>query len=167
MLKVIRCRRSVRKYTGEPVSRDVLEELLRAGMQAPSARNLQPWEFILVTDREILERVPEFHPYSSMVPGASAAILVCGDTVKQDNPGYIAQDCAAVTQNILLEAVAQGLGAVWLGVYPRLERINGMRLLFRLPDHMLPVSLVSIGVPAENPEPEDRFENHRIHLNSW
>jgi len=167
MLDVIRCRRSVRKYTGEAVSRDVLEELLRAGMQAPSARNLQPWEFILVTDRETLERVPEFHPYSSMVPCAGAAILVCGDTSRQDNPGYIAQDCAAVTQNILLEAVAQGLGAVWLGVCPKLERINGMRLLFKLPDHVLPVSLVSIGVPAENPGPEDRFQSSRIHLNSW
>ncbi len=167
MLDVIRCRRSVRKYTGEAVSRDVLEELLRAGMQAPSARNLQPWEFVLVTDRDILNRIPEYHPYSSMVPGASAVILVCGDTSRQDNPGYIAQDCAAVTQNILLEAVAQGLGAVWLGVYPKPERINGMRLLFKLPDHVLPVSLVSIGVPGENPEPEDRFDSRRIHLNSW
>jgi nitroreductase len=167
MLDVIWKRRSVREYTGRPVDEDVLEELLRAAMQAPSARNLQPWHFVVSTDGDLLRRVPSHHPHSSMVPGAAAVILVCGDTSIQDNPGYLAQDCSAATQNILLEAVAQGLGAVWLGVYPRPERITGMRKLFGLPGNVLPVSLVSLGYPAAPPREEDRFLPGRVHRDSW
>ena len=167
MLTEIWKRRSVREYSGQQVGEDTLEELLRAAMQAPSARNLQPWHFVVATDRETLASVPEHHPYASMVPGASAVILVCGDTALQDNPGYLAQDCSAATQNILLEAVAQGLGAVWLGVYPRPGRISGMRKLFGLPGNILPVTLVSLGYPAKEPAEEDRFRPDRIHLGAW
>ncbi len=167
MLEAILKRRSVREYTDAPVPEDFIEELLRAGMQAPSARNLQPWQFVVVTDRSMLERIPDHHPYASMVPGAAAAVLVCGDTTLQENPGYLAQDCSAVTQNILLEAAAQGLGAVWLGVYPRPRRILGMRKLFGLPGHILPISLISIGYPASEPAKVDRFDPGRIHRNTW
>jgi nitroreductase len=167
MLDVIWKRRSIREYTGRPIGEDALVEILRAAMQAPSARNLQPWHFVVSTDREVLGRVPSHHPHSSMVPGAAAVILVCGDTSIQDNPGYLAQDCSAATQNILLEAVAQGLGAVWLGVYPRPERISGMRKLFGLPGNVLPVSLVSLGYPASPPREEDRFRPERVHRDSW
>jgi nitroreductase len=167
MLQEIWRRRSVREYTGAPVSGEVVEELLRAGMQAPSARNLQPWHFVVATDRETLSAVPDYHPHASMVPGAAAAVLVCGDTSIQENPGYLAQDCSAATENILLEAVAQGLGAVWLGVYPRPERISWMRKLFGLPGNILPVSLISLGYPAEEPAEEDRFRPERVHLGVW
>jgi nitroreductase len=167
VLEAIWKRRSVREYSGEPVSGEVVEELLRAGMQAPSARNLQPWHFVVVTDRETLAAVPEYHPYSSMVPGAALIILVCGDTSIQENPGYLAQDCAAVTQNILLEATDQGLGAVWLGVYPRPPRIQGMRKLFGLPGNILPISLISIGHPASETQEVDRFRPGRVHLEGW
>jgi nitroreductase len=167
MLEAIWKRRSVREYTNDPVTEDVIEELLRAGMQAPSARNLQPWQFVVVTDRSILEQVPCHHPYASMVPRAAAAVLVCGDTILQENPGYLALDCSAVTQNILLETTAQGLGAVWLGVYPCSRRILGMRKLFGLPGHILPVSLISIGHPASEPGEVDRFDPGRIHRDTW
>lgn len=167
MLETIRKRRSIRKYQDRPVSDGVIETLLRAAMQAPSARNLQPWEFVVVKDRDILARVPEYHPYSSMVPGAGAAVLVCGNTELQPDPGYIAQDCSAAVQNLLLESVNQGLGAVWLGVFPRKERIDGMMQLFALPPHVIPVALVSLGYPAEDPGFQDRFDAGKIHREKW
>jgi nitroreductase len=167
MLEVIRRRRSIRKYRDLPVDDLVIEELLRAAMQAPSARNLQPWEFIVISDRETLERIPEYHPYSSMVPGAAAAILVCGDKGLLEDPGYLALDCAAAVQNLLLEAVNQDLGAVWLGVFPRSERMEGMTRLFNLPNNIVPVALISIGHPDEDPGMEDRFRPERVHRDSW
>ncbi len=167
MLQEIMQRRSIRKYENRPIPDDTLETLLRAAMQAPSARNLQPWEFVVVRNRNILERIPDYHPYSSMVPGAGAAILVCGNTELQNDPGYIAQDCSAAVQNLLLEAVHQGLGAVWLGVFPRKERMEGMTDLFRLPGNIIPVALVSVGYPAENPGIEERFAPEKVHYDSW
>lgn len=167
MLKEIRLRRSIRKYENRPIPDDILESLLRAAMQAPSARNLQPWEFVVTRERDILRRIPDYHPYSSMVPGAGAAILVCGNTELQDEPGYIAQDCSAAVQNLLLEVVNQGLGAVWLGVFPRKERMEGMTELFSLPGHIIPVALVSVGYPAENPGTEDRFVPQKVHYDRW
>jgi len=167
MLKEIQKRRSIRKYIDKPIPEEKLECLLKAAMQAPSARNLQPWEFIVVRDKKMLAEIPEFHPYSSMVPSAGAAILVCGNTERQEMPGYIAQDCSASVQNLLLEAVNQELGAVWLGVYPRKERIEGMVKLFRLPEHIIPVALISIGYPAENPAPEDRYDPEKVHYDTW
>lgn len=167
MLKEIRLRRSIRKYENRLIPDDKLESLLRAAMQAPSARNLQPWEFVVTREKDILRRIPDYHPYSSMVPGAGAAILVCGNTELQDEPGYIAQDCSAAVQNLLLEAVNQGLGAVWLGVFPRKERMEGMAELFSLPGQIIPVALVSVGYPAENPGVEDRFVPAKIHYDRW
>ncbi len=167
MLEVIRNRRSIRKYQKREIPPETLETLLRAAMQAPSARNLQPWEFIVVQDRDMLAKIPNYHPYSSMVPEAGAAILVCGDTERQNDPGYIAQDCSAAIQNMLLEAVNQGLGAVWLGVFPRKERIDGMTELFALPASVIPMALISIGYPAENPPFQDRFHDERVHMEKW
>lgn len=167
MLEEIRKRRSIRKYKDEPVSDEQLEALLRSGMQAPSARNLQPWVFVESRNRELLERVPEVHPYSGMVPSAGAVILVCGNTEIQNEAGYIIEDCSAAVQNILLEAVNQQLGAVWLGVYPRAERMSGISELFGLPEHILPVALVSIGVPGEEKYFEDRFDPAKVHTDRW
>lgn len=160
-------RRSIRKYKDEPVPDNKIETLLRAAMQAPSARNKQPWEFIVVKKKEILKKIPDFHPYSSMVPSAGVAILVCGNMKHQSHRGYIIQDCSVAVQNMLLEAVNQELGAVWLGIYPREKRMTAMAKLFNLPAHITPVALISIGVPAEQPGDEDRFDSGKIHYNEW
>lgn len=160
-------RRSIRKFTGAPVSQEMLNRLLEAGMYAPSARNYQPWHFVLITEKHLREKVCDFHPYASMLPEAAAGILVCGDLEKEPNEAYINQNCAAATQNILLAAYALGLGAVWLGVYPREARIEGARNLFGLPPHILPVSLIALGFPAEEKERPLRFKAERIHLNHW
>ena len=167
MLDAIRNRRSIRKYQDKPVPAEKLEILIRAAMQAPSARNTQPWEFVVTQDRDIMNRIPEFHPYAGMVPSAGAVILVCGNRELQDEIGYILEDCSAAIQNILIEAVNQDLGAVWLGVYPREDRIQGMINLFNLPGHIVPVALVSLGFPAESKEFDDRFTREKIHRDCW
>ena len=115
-MKEIFERRSIRKYTADPVSLEHEEKLLRAAMQAPSAGNEQPWEFIVVRDPETLKKMTEGHPYSTPLLGAPLGILVCGDVNKQRfNPyAYWVQDCSAAIQNLLLEAQHLGLGAVWM-----------------------------------------------------
>lgn len=166
-LEAIRTRRSVRKFTPQPVSEDLLEALLRAAMSAPSAGNQQPWHFIVVDDRATLDRIPTFSPYAAMCRQAPLGILVCGDTTLEKHPGYWIQDCSAATQNLLLAAHALGLGAVWTGIHPREERIRGFRELFALPDTIMPLAFVVIGYPAEHPVPQDRFRPERIHRNRW
>ena len=120
-----------------------------------------------VDKREILDKIPDVHPYAEMMKQAMLAILVCGDYKLEKNIDYIVEDCSACTQNILLAAHALGLGAVWLGVYPRKERIDGLVNLFTLPESIIPISLISIGYPAEKIGFEDRYKKERIHKNKW
>lgn len=136
-------------------------------MDAPSVRNLQPWHFIVIDDRKVLDIIPKIHPYAEMVYKAPLAILICGDKKLEKTVEYIGIDCAAATQNILLAAHNSGLGVVWLGVYPRKERMSGLSGLFELPDDIIPISLVSIGYPNESKVAEDRFSRERIHKNKW
>lgn len=160
-------RRSIRRYRGEPVDKSKIRELLIAGMYAPSARNQQPWHFLVIDDRAILERIMKVHPYASMLSGAACAILVCGDETLELSKGYWSVDCAAATQNILLAAHALGLGAVWLGVYPRTERQEGIREIVGLPPHVHPFALISVGHPAEQKPVPQRIREERIRWNKW
>lgn len=166
-MEAIRTRRSVRRYTDEPVTDGEILAVLKAGMQAPSARNQQPWAFVVVRDRKILDEITQVHPYAKMLAQAQAAIAVCGDTARQQAEGYWVQDCSACTQNILLAAHALGLGAVWLGVHPREERVVEIRRLLELPDTVFPLGLISVGRPAEVPEHQDRFDISRVHVDRW
>ncbi|MGI6778728.1 MAG: nitroreductase family protein [Acetivibrionales bacterium] len=166
-MDVILTRRSIRKYTAERVPDSMIKELLKAAMSAPSARNQQPWHFIVIRDRSVMEKITQIHPYSQMLKEASAAILVCGDLDIELSPGYWVLDCSAATENILIAANALGLGAVWLGVYPREERISGIKKLFKLPGNVVPLSLISIGYPGERKEPADRYNEERVHYDSW
>lgn len=166
-LQAILSRRSVRKYTDRPVDSDTITALLKAAMAAPSAGNQQSWRFIVVQDRTTLQKVPEVHPYSSMVPHAQAAVVICGETAEEKHPGYWVQDCAAATQNFLLAAHALGLGAVWLGVYPRQDRAEGLRRLLDIPDSIVPLSMVPLGYPAEQKPPSDRYDETKVHHERW
>jgi len=166
-METILSRRSIRKYTSREVTDAQIEQLLKAAMAAPSAGNEQPWEFVVMKDRTILITIPKFHPYALMLNEASAAILVCGDLQREKFSGYWVQDCSAATENMLLAAVALGLGAVWLGIYPVEERVRGMRKLLNIPETIVPFSLVSIGYPAEQKEPAGRFDASRIHYDTW
>lgn len=163
----IHARRSIRKYTDEPVSEEDLRELLEAAMAAPSAGNEQPWHFIVIRERALLDAVPGFHPHTAMARQASVAILVCGDPTLEKHPGCWVLDCAAATENLLLAAAAKGLGAVWCGVHPRQERVDGFRALLGIPAHVVPLSFVPIGHPAEEKPPVQRYNPERVHRGRW
>ncbi|MCC4769878.1 nitroreductase family protein [Methanosarcina sp. DH2] len=166
-LEAIHTRRSVRKYTDRPVPRELVTELLRAAMSAPSAVNAQPWVFIVVDDRKILDEIPTFSPYAGMCREAPLAILICGDTTQEKAPGYWVQDCSAAIQNLLLAAHDFGLGAVWTGIFPMTDRVKGFRKTFGLPDHVFPLGLVPIGYPAQQPEPQDRYRKEKVYHNRY
>eukprot|EP00831_Metopus_contortus_P033991 TRINITY_DN27170_c0_g1_i2.p1 TRINITY_DN27170_c0_g1~~TRINITY_DN27170_c0_g1_i2.p1 ORF type:complete len:216 (-),score=13.54 TRINITY_DN27170_c0_g1_i2:166-813(-) len=135
-------RKSIRKFKDVKVSDKIVEELLRAAMQAPSAGNEQPWEFIVLRNKEIMTKITEVHPYSKMLLNTDVAIIVCGDQSKEKFKGYWVQDCSAATENILLAAEEKGLGAVWLGVHPIDDRITGLKKLLDLPDGVIPLSII-------------------------
>ena len=161
-------RRSIRKYTTQPVTEEVLREILESAMSAPSAGNQQPWHFIIINDRKILDEIPSLHPHSQMLKEAPVAILVCGDLKLEKHVDYWVQDCAAATENLLLAVHAKGLGAVWVGIYPRQERVEGLRKLLGIPEHVTPLSLVPVGYPAESkPARPDRYSAAKIHHNGW
>ncbi|NLN71111.1 MAG: nitroreductase family protein [Chloroflexi bacterium] len=166
-LKAIFTRRSVREFKQDLVSEADVHDLLRAGMQAPSARNEQPWHFIVIDDPALLHAIPEFHPYSKMLLEAPLAILVCSDHKLESKRTSWVLDCSAATQNILLAAHAKGLGAVWVGIFPNAERVAGMQSLLEMPEDVQPVALVAVGHPAATPEPADRFKKERVHQNKW
>jgi nitroreductase len=160
-------RKSVRKYKKQIIPDELLQKLLRAACNAPSAGNQQPWHFVILDDRKILNVIHTFHPSAKMLKEADKAILVCGDLDLEKFKGYWMIDCAAATENILLAAHCLGLGACWLGLYPREGRVLGMRKLLQLPSHIVPFALVSLGYPAEIKQREDRYNSSRVHRNKW
>lgn len=166
-LEAIMTRRSVRDFRPDPVSEEDIEKLLRAGMQAPSAKNERPWHFIVMDDPEILHKIPEFHRNAQMLKYAPLAILVCSDRKLESKRATWIQDCSAATENILLAAHGMGLGGVWLGIFPDADRVHGVQELLGMPADIRPVSMVAIGHPALTPEPVSRFDRRRIHLNHW
>lgn len=165
-MQAILTRRSIRKYSSEPVSDEIVTELLKAAMSAPTAGN-QPWHYVVIRKRNLLEGVSTFHPHSEMLKQAAFGIAVCGDPTIEALKGRWLLDCAAATENMLIAANALGLGAVWVGIYPVEERIEGLRNLLGIPSHVIPLSIVSVGNPAEKKEPPDRFKPERIHYDQW
>jgi nitroreductase len=167
VLDTILNRRSIRQYTDQTISDDVIETLLKAAMYAPSAVNKQPWHFIVFRDHETGEKIISFHQNASMLRQADAAILVCWDEELQHDAGYGPVDCSAATQNILLAAFGLGLGSVWIGLYPRIQRMESIHALFGLPQNIKPFSIVSLGYPAEEKKMPIRFNRDRIHFEKW
>jgi nitroreductase len=165
--EAILSRRSIRKYLPTPVSEHDIHQLLDAAMNAPSSSNGQPWHFVVVSDRKLLDEIPRFHAYSGMLKEAPLAVVVCGDTSLEKTKGVWVQDCSAATQNLLLAARALGLGSVWLGVYPLEERMAGVRALLGLPDRIIPLAIIAVGHPAESKPPANRFNPERVHRNKW
>ena len=163
-LTAIFTRRSIRHYRKEPLSSESIEKLLRAAMAAPSACDLRPWQFIVVDERRILDEIPSFHNNAAMLPEAPVAILLCGEP---DVSRSWQQDCSAAAQNILLAAHAMGLGAVWLGIYPRDKRVIPMRDLLGIPESVVPMALIALGYPAEQKPPRASFEADKVRFNQW
>ena len=171
-LDVIMTRTSIRNFTGEPVSQEQLETILKAGMAAPTAMNSQPWRFVVVTDQEKIASVFGQGPRSGMFTTAGAVIVVCGESTSMRKPFgqpdapevemenmFWFEDCSAAAENILLAAHALGLGAVWTAGYPGMQRVA--------PIKVIPLCVIPVGVPAESPAPKDKWKPEYIHWNQW
>lgn len=167
LFEALYTRRSIRSFTDAAVAEADLDTLLRAAMAAPSAGNAQPWHFVAVTDRALLDAIPGIHPYAAMCKTAQAAVVVCAELALEKYPGNWVLDCAAATQNLMLAARGLGLGSVWCGLYPQQERMTAMAGLLRLPEGIAPHALVALGHPAQEFKKIDRFKPERIHRNGW
>lgn len=170
IFNIITNRTSVRNFLDQRIEPEKIEMLQHAGMAAPSACNKQPWHFAVIDDRKLLDQIPHFSPYASMVKEAPLAIVVCGDMNKTLNgieQEFWIQDCAAATENILLMAHALNLGAVWTALYPLKERYNGMQKLLGLPSDLIPLNTIVIGYPKSQPVPKDKWNEANISLNGY
>jgi len=166
-IEAIRTRRSARQYTDQAISPESIKQLLQAAMSAPSAGNGQPWQFVVVDDRETLDEIPSVSPFAAMCKQAKLAILVCGDTTMEKYPGFWVQDCSAAIMCLLLAAHDMGLGAVWTGAHPMPDRVAGLKRLFGLPENIIPLGLVVIGHSAKAIAPHDHYKEDRVHHNRW
>lgn len=159
-------RKSVRTYTDRAVSHEQLDTLIRAAMAAPTGRDMRPWHFIVLEGRHQLSPLAEQLPYAKMLAEAQAAVVVCGDMSVTDKEGNPSRnwtfDCSAATENLLLQAEAMGLGAVWTGVYPYDERIEAVKQALHLPDHLIPLNVIPIGYPKGDPQPKDKYDPAKV-----
>lgn len=162
-------RRSVRQFEpGRKIPQQDIDDILKIAMYAPSGCNRQPWEFVVVTDDEIKNRIVEIHPHAGFLKDASAAIIVCGDINKQCDEGFWVVDTSAAIQNLLLACHGRGLGACWCAVYPYEDRMKQFQELLGLPENVKPNALVVVGYPVKVPaQPKDRFDGGKIHINKW
>ncbi|MCB2290155.1 nitroreductase family protein [Clostridium sp. CS001] len=161
-------RRSIRKYEDKPVEKEKIDKLLRAAMQAPSAGNQQPWEFMVVQDKETLKKLSKASPYSSMVASSAVTFVLLARKEGLTFLECLPQDMAAAAENLLLETVELGLGGVWLGISPVQERIKYISDMFNLPENIEPFALIPVAYPdGQKNEFVDRFDEARIHYENW
>ena len=168
VLNNIATRTSIRDYEARPVEKEKIEKMLRAAMAAPTAMNKQPWHFVVVDQRPLLDALADANPYAKMIKKAPLAIVVCGDTEKMIEGGgrdFWIQDASAATENMLLAAHALGLGAVWTGAYPAEERCQAIGKALSLSSNLIPLNMVVIGYPAEHPQPKEKFKEENISYN--
>ena len=179
-MDIILSRTSIRSFTSEAVEKAQLETILKAGMAAPSAMNIQPWRFVVLTDKEKIAEIFGQGPRSGMFTTAGAVIVVCGETTVMRKPFgqpdapeseqpniFWYEDCSAAAQNILLAVKSLGLGAVWTAGYPAMERIAPICEALGLPENVLPLCIIPVGVPAEDPAPKDKWNPDNIHWEQW
>ncbi|MCM1337633.1 MAG: nitroreductase family protein [Candidatus Amulumruptor caecigallinarius] len=163
-------RTSIRDYQAKPVEDAKIEQMLRAAMAAPTAGNKQPWRFIVIKNRATLDSIATNFRNIQMAAKAPLAIVVCGDlsvTFPGEGIEYWVQDASAATENLLLEAHALGLGAVWCGIYPISERVTTLKQMLDIPDGIVPLNVIPIGYPAESPAPKDKWKPEQIHYEKW
>ncbi len=162
-------RRSVRSYEAREIPKTTIRDLLEAAMAAPSACCKDPWHFVVVEQRDMLEAIAEGLPNGKILGSAAVGIVVCGDT-EQAHDGqisYLLQDCSAAIENLLLAAEKLGLGACWLGVHPREERVEHIRNLLGMPANVVPVSAIALGWPRQKAAPRTRYQDTAVHWELW
>lgn len=167
-LDAIFARRSIRRFQEKPVEPEKLDTLLKAAMAAPSAMNIKPWEFVVVTRAEMMDKIRSALMFGKH--NAPAAIVVCGNTSFFKHPKgarFWVQDCSAATENILVAAVELGLGTVWLGVYPVHNFTKRISDLLGLPEHVKPLNVIYVGYPAEEKAPRSQYDPDRIHWETY
>lgn len=167
IIKEIYTRRSIRKYTDKTISEDIVNELIKAAMAAPSSKNAQATGFIVINDKNILKSLAEIHQHAPMIAQSNKSITVLGDLSKIKEIGRLVCDCSAATENILIQATHEGIGSCWCSVYPVQERMIGFKSILNLPDHFVPISIVALGYPNESKEPITRFDKERIWYNKY
>jgi nitroreductase len=160
-------RRSIRRYSEKPVDKEQIQAMLSAAMCAPSADDERPWHFIVINDKSVREKLSELSALTHLVKDAPVAIVVCGDEGLQKQQGCWMLDCAASTENILVEAQVLGLGAVWLGIYPVEGRVQRARSILNVPENIIPFAIVAAGYPLERKEPAYRYDARRVHSDLW
>ena len=167
-LEAIYTRRSIRKFVLKEIPDDDVTKILKAGMSAPTAGNQRPWQFIVVREREMLDKfIKAYHYAEKMLPDVPVAIMVCFDKDREKNENRWQMDCANATLNMLLAAHMLGYGGLWLEIFPVEERIKQLRQSFGIPESVIPFALVTIGHAAEEKPPVDRFEDALIHYDRW
>jgi nitroreductase len=166
---VIHSRKSVKNFTGAPVSIVDLDKIIKAGMAAPTAVNLQPWSFVVVTDRKKLDKLAEGLPYAKMLFEAGAAIIVCteADKAYDKSKDFAIIDASLAGENILLAIEALGLGGVWTATYPYVDRMNHVRTVLDIPKDVIPLNVIPVGVPTGVDKPKDKYKKDKIHWESW
>ena len=161
-------RRSIRKFIGRPVEDEKIKLMLKAGMCAPSAYGQSEWEYVVVTDRSQIERLAGVHPHTIALKTAPLAIVpvIAGNRITR-NTKYCQQDMAAATENILVEAVELGLGAVWMGIMPEEDRIEKAGKVLGLPENVKAFCMIAVGYPENEPEYMERYAEDRVHYNHY
>jgi len=168
-LTVIHSRKSVRHFTGESVSTEALDKIVRAGMAAPTAVNRQPWAFVIVTDSKIMDELKQSLPYARMLDKAGAAIIVCAIPSKafQESVDFAIIDATCASENILLATEALGLGAVWTAAYPDTERMKTVRNTLGIPEDVIPLNVIPVGHPTGEDKAKDKYKSENIHWGKW
>jgi nitroreductase len=168
-LQFILGRRSIRVYAPGEVSETAITQLLQAAMAAPSAVARDPWRFVVIRKKETLSTIAAALPNGGMLATAPLGIVVCGDleAAHDRQLSYLLQDCSAAIENLLLCAHGLGLGACWLGVHPREERVRKLKEILQLPPSVIPIAVISIGHPDEEKEPRTRFNCDYVHWEKW
>lgn len=160
-------RTSVRKFQTKKIEPEVLKQILQAGFSAPSAKNTQPWEFLIVQNSQTLEKMSSFTPYAMPIKKAPLGMLICANTNCNPFIDYCEQDCAAATENMLIAAKKLGVGSCWIGVYPNTERVEPIRQYFSLPKNIVPLWMIAFGYPAETPKVKNKWNENKIHYEKF
>ncbi|MDO5537097.1 MAG: nitroreductase family protein [Desulfovibrionaceae bacterium] len=164
--EALETRRSIRSFLPDPISEADIAKMIKAGSLAPSAMNKQPWHFVVVTDRAVLDELSVRHPHCRFADEAPLAIVVAGEPDSVTGDFWI-QDCSAATENILLAARALGIASVWCGVHPVKDRVDAVSAVLKLPPHIIPLSLIVLGRTSKEFTTAHRGNPFKVHRNSW